>query len=111
MRRRTFLNLFGAFVSLVLDIAGSMQNSRAAVPLAGVNILTAPLDVKGTWGESLPGAAAVVVSRMREACLLGLRLLSDHQPDRLRVDDQTSGPPHIWLHQDNPTTAWIVVDC
>ena len=31
-------------------------------------------------------AAAVVISRMREACLSGLRLLSDHQPDRLRVE-------------------------
>jgi hypothetical protein len=37
-------------------------------------------------------------------------LLSDHQPDQLRVDNQISGPPHIWLHSDNPTTAWIVVD-
>jgi hypothetical protein len=47
---------------------------------------------------------------MRQASLSGVRLLSDQQPDRLRVDDQTSGPPHIWLHSDNPTTAWIVVD-
>jgi hypothetical protein len=42
--------------------------------------------------------------------LSGIRLVSDRQPDRLRVDDQTSGPPHIWLHADNPTAAWIVVD-
>ena len=47
---------------------------------------------------------------MRQACLSGLRLLSDHQPDRLRVDDQAWGRPHIWLHKENPTTAWIYVD-
>ncbi len=28
----------------------------------------------------------------------------------MRVDDQASGPPHIWLHEENPDTAWIVVD-
>jgi hypothetical protein len=47
---------------------------------------------------------------MREACLSGLRLHSDYQPDRLRVDNHTSGPPHIWLHLENSTTAWIVVN-
>ena len=80
------------------------------MPPAGVNLLSAPLDVHGDWGGSLPGAAAAVISRMREACLSGLRLLSDHQPDHLRVDDEASGPPHVWLHEENPTTAWIVVD-
>jgi hypothetical protein len=44
---------------------------------------------------------------MREACLSGLRLLSDHQPDHLRVDDEASGLPHVWLHEENPTTASI----
>jgi hypothetical protein len=60
--------------------------------------------------ESSPGAAALVISRTREACLSGIRLLSDHQPDRLRIEDHTSGPPFVWLHKENPTTAWIVVD-
>ena len=98
------------FGSLVLGSARSMQKGQAAVPPTGVNLLSAPLDVHGDWGGSLPGAAAAVISRMREACLSGLRLLSDHQPDKLRVDDQASGPPHLWLHEENPTTAWIVVD-
>lgn len=75
-----------------------------------MNLLSAPLEVSGAWGQSPPADAAVVISRMREACLSGLRLLSDHQPERLRVDYQASGPPHIWLHTENPTTAWIVVD-
>jgi hypothetical protein len=110
MKRRKFLNLCVAFGSLVLGSARSMQKGQAAMPPAGVNLLSAPLDVHGDWGGSLPGAAAAVISRMREACLSGLRLLSDHQPDHLRVDDQASGPPHLWLHEENPTTAWIVVD-
>jgi hypothetical protein len=110
MKRRKFLNLCVAFGSLVLGSARSIQKGQAAMPLAGVNLLSAPLDVHGDWGGSLPGDAATVISRMREACLSGLRLLSDHQPDHLRVDDEASGLPHVWLHEENPTTAWIVVD-
>ena len=110
MTRRMFINLCGALVSLVSGRARSQPTSQAAVPRALGNLLSAPLEVQGTWGGSLPNDAAAVISRMREACLSGVRLLSDHQPDRLRVDDQASGPPHIWLHSDNPTTAWVVVD-
>ncbi len=99
-----FINLCGALVSLVTSRARSQSTSPTG------NLLSAPLDVQGTWGASSPNDAAAVISRMREACLSGVRLLSDHQPDRLRVDDQASGPPHIWLHSDNPTTAWVVVD-
>src|SRR3989442_505095 len=47
---------------------------------------------------------------MREVCLSGLRLLSDRQPDRLRVDNHAEGPPAIWLHDEQPGTAWIIVD-
>jgi hypothetical protein len=107
MKRRTFLNLCGIVAWLIVDTARSLRTGHAA---SGEDILLAPLEVKGTWGGSSPNDAAVVISRMRQACLSGLRLLSDHQPERLRVDDQSSGPPHIWLHSDNPTTAWIVVD-
>ena len=46
---------------------------------------------------------------MRVACLAGVPLLSDHQPGLLRVDDHAEGPPYIWLHQDQPATAWIAV--
>jgi hypothetical protein len=107
MKRRTFLNLCGMVIWSVIDTERSLRMSRAA---PGANLLLAPLQVEGTWGDSSPSDAAAVISRMRQACLSGLRLLSDHQPERLRVDDESSGPPHIWLHSDNPTTAWIVVD-
>jgi hypothetical protein len=50
------------------------------------------------------------VTRMRAVSLAGVRLLSDRQPGRLRVDSHTSGPPHIWLHFDGTPIAWIVVD-
>jgi len=51
-----------------------------------------------------------VISRMREVCLSGVRLLSDRQPAKLRVDNHSSGLPHIWLHKEESDTAWIVVD-
>ncbi|WP_246679650.1 hypothetical protein [Mesorhizobium sp. B2-3-5] len=58
----------------------------------------------------LLNAAQQVVERMRYACLDGVRLLSDHQPSRLRVDEHTSGQPAIWLHPDGSSMAWIIVD-
>jgi hypothetical protein len=107
MKRRTFLNFCGMVILLIPGTTRSLRTSRAA---SAENLLSVPLQVEGTWGDSSPDDASVVISRTRLACLSGLRLLSDHQPERLRVDDQSSGPPHIWLHSENPTTAWIVVD-
>jgi hypothetical protein len=75
-----------------------------------VTLLSAPLELGGEWGGSPPNDAFAVISRMCEVCLSGVRLLSDLQPAKLRVDDHTSGLPHIWLHDENPDTAWIVVD-
>jgi hypothetical protein len=76
----------------------------------GVTLLSAPIELAGNWGHMLPFAADQVVEFMRHACLDGVRLLSDRQPTRLRVDEHTSGPPAIWLHPDGSTTAWIMVD-
>jgi hypothetical protein len=75
-----------------------------------MTLLSAPLELGGEWGGSVPDDAFAVISRMRGACLSGVKLLSDRQPGKLRVDDHASGPPHIWLHDENPDTAWIVVD-
>ena len=58
----------------------------------------------------LPRSAETVVERMRHSCLDGIRLVSDRQPTRLRVDEHTSGLPSIWLHPDGSTMAWIIVD-
>jgi hypothetical protein len=75
-----------------------------------MNLLTAPLELAGDWGGSPSRAAAVVITRMRQVSLAGVTLISDRQPDRLRVDDHASGPPAIWLHVDPPGTAWVIVD-
>ena len=73
-------------------------------------LLSAPIELAGDWGHMLPRAADQVVERMRHACLDGVRLLSDRQPTRLRVDEHTSGSPAVWLHPDGSTMAWIIVD-
>jgi len=75
----------------------------------GVTLLTAPLQLGGTWGGSAASDAAAVIERMRAACLAGVALISDHQPQKLRVDDRSGATPSIWLHTAFPTTAWITV--
>jgi hypothetical protein len=74
------------------------------------SLLTAPIELTGDWGHMIPDAALQVVERMRSACFRGLRLVSDDQPDRLRVEERTSGPPAVWLHADGTTMGWIIVD-
>ena len=76
----------------------------------GVTLLSAPIELAGEWGRMLPQSANTVLERTRRACLDGVRLMSDRQPTRLRVDEHTSGPPAVWLHADGSSTAWIIVD-
>src|SRR5436190_10729964 len=73
-------------------------------------LLSAPIELAGDWGHMIPRAADQVVERTRNACLDGVRLLSDRQPTRLRVDKHASGPPAVWLHPDGSSMAWIIVD-
>jgi hypothetical protein len=51
-----------------------------------------------------------VVERMRRACFDEVRLVSGDQPDRLRVEEHTFGPPAVWLHPDGTNMAWVIVD-
>jgi hypothetical protein len=97
----------GAAAALASASVGA-NNAEAVV--AKDSLLTIPVEVTGSWGGSLPQAAGQVILRMRAACLGGVRLLSDRQPDRLRVEDHASGPPAIWLHSNPLTTAWVIVD-
>src|SRR5580700_2088341 len=106
MTRRTFLWGGGALIACLSHL---MDDSMAQPQATPMTLLSAPLELGGEWGGSPPNDARAVISRMREACLSGVRLLSDRQPAKLRVDNQTSGPPHIWLHDENPDTAWIDV--
>jgi hypothetical protein len=103
MTRRSLLSLLGAGLLLSLRSAAA----RALSP--GETLLTAPLQLGGSWGGSAVTDAATVLERMRIVCLAGVALLSDHQPARLRVDDRAGSFPAIWLHTDAPTTAWITV--
>ena len=73
-----------------------------------MTLLTAPIELAGDWGASTPEDALVVLSRTREVCLTGIRLLSDDQPAALRVESRSSGPPHVWLQ--SATQAHVVVD-
>jgi hypothetical protein len=118
--RRSLLSAGAAcLLAHVCDAAAFAQNrngSEAPVTLLsppiepGVTLLSAPMELAGDWGRMLPYAADQVVELMRHSCLDGLRLLSDRQPTRLRVDEHTSGSPAVWLHPDGSTTAWIIVD-
>ena len=85
-------------------------DARAQTTGPQVTLLSAPLELAGEWGGSPPQAAARVLARMREVSLAGVSLVSDQQPDRLRVDEHSSGPPAVWLHRDPPKTAWVIVD-
>ena len=107
MRRRRFLAVAGGTVLGNWRFVGMGQAKDTAPP---VSLLTAPIELGGEWGGSPPTSAALVLTRTREVALSGVRLLSDRQPDRLRVDDHASGPPFVWLHSDPPREAWIIVD-
>jgi hypothetical protein len=105
--RRSFIKLASLCCACCVR---SNPSSIAQATEAKVSLLSAPLEINGTWGGSLPDAARHVVLRMREACLSGVRLLSDRQPEKLRVDNHLDGPPAVWLHADQATTAWVIVD-
>jgi hypothetical protein len=107
MKRRSFVCQSGA---LIVCLPYLIDDARAQPRFPLMTLLSAPLELGGEWGGSPRNDAFAVISRMREACLSGVRLLSDRQPAKLRVDEHTGGLPHIWLHDANPDTAWIVVD-
>ncbi|MGD0533135.1 MAG: hypothetical protein ABSA62_12945 [Methyloceanibacter sp.] len=103
MTRRSLVSLLGA--ALLLPWKGALARAISQ----GVTLLTAPLELGGSWGGSVATDAAAVIECMRAACLTGVALLSDRQPKKLRVDDRSGSYPAIWLHTDAPTTGWITV--
>ncbi|MER2265797.1 hypothetical protein [Methylobacterium oxalidis] len=74
-----------------------------------VELLHAPIEVRGDWRAPEQSALAVV-RRVRDVSLSGLTLRSDHQPESIWVQNNTSGPPAIWLHDDPARVAWIYVN-
>ncbi|WP_245272751.1 hypothetical protein [Mesorhizobium sp. LNHC221B00] len=87
--------------------APMLQRVSSTTP---ITLLSAPVELAGDWGHMLPRSIDQVIERMRHACLDGVRLVSDRQPTRLRIDEHTSEPPAIWLHFDGSSMAWIIVD-
>jgi hypothetical protein len=120
MRRREFITLvigsaaglFGARSgSVASPHSGLMVMTQLSPPIEPApTLLSAPIELAGNWGRMNPRSADKVVERMRQACLDEVRLLSDRQPTRLRVDEHASGPPAVWLHSDGSSMAWIIVD-
>ena len=99
--------LAGTWVLYSPALVGLARAQSASAP---ATLLSAPIQLGGEWGRSLPASALKVVTRMRDVSLSGVKLVSDRQPDSIRVDDHSSGPPSIWLHFDRTRIAWIIVD-
>lgn len=106
IRRRAFLQ----FAAVLVLYPRLIREAGAADPSTATSLLSAPLELTGDWGESPRQAVAIVITRVRAVSLEGIRLLSDRQPDRLRVEEHSSGSPAIWLHDEPRKTAWIIVD-
>jgi hypothetical protein len=104
MNRRTF----GLAATLAIFVGQRWTSmSRSA---SQATLLSVPIELGGDWDGSPQPSALTVINRMRAVSLGGVPLLSDRQPEVLRVDNHRSGPPFVWLHSDPPREAWIVVD-
>jgi hypothetical protein len=67
------------------------------------------IELAGNWKGKRRRSVQMVLENSRRACLDDIRLLSDRQPTRLRVEARKSGWPAVWLHPDEGM-AWIVVN-
>ncbi len=105
--RRSFLTLSGV---LSLGFPQLLCEALAMGSEPAPSLLSAPLELSGNWKSSPADAVLRVLTRMREVSLEGVKLLSDRQPDKIRVDSHESGTPAIWLHDDHSRMAWIIVD-
>jgi hypothetical protein len=103
MKRRRFFSLFGRGVALPLTAVSLGPGASDAT------LLSATIELCGDWGASARRDVAVVISRARTACLVGIELRSDRQPEVLRVGHRPSGPPSVWLQTAAPTTASVNV--
>src|SRR5579872_7562463 len=104
-RRKVVRGGVGWLLAAVCGIDVVAQPRSAPVTLRSI-----PIEMVGDWRATKPQSALQVVEPTRDACLQEVRLVSDQQPSRLRVDDHASGVPAVWLHPDNATMAWIIVD-
>jgi hypothetical protein len=116
LSRRRFLSVAGgAWVNIAIaeTLLADAVSPRTVLnpPLApGVTLANAPIELAGDWTGMNPADPQRVIERARLACLDGVRLVSDRQPTRLRVDRHLSGAPAVWLHPGGSPTAWVIVD-
>lgn len=107
LSRRSLLRLTAGVAAAC---AGGFRQGSVKASEDNLNLSNIPVELIGSWEGTPKDAAQAVILHARAACLRGIGLLSDRQPKRLRVENRSSGPPHIWLHSDLTTTAWVVVD-
>lgn len=107
MNRRRFIQLM---LATGLSSSRFTATGAKAYSASGDSLTAAPIELAGEWGPSYPPAAIKVLARIREVCLANLRLVSDQQPTRIRVDNHPQGSPAIWLHPNEEELAWIIVD-
>jgi len=105
--RRTFLAM-GSVMGL--GLVGAIDPLRARTASSGKGLSGVPLELAGDWDESPRQAVRSVLVRVRKVCLRGLKLFSDRQPEKLRVENHPAGSPAIWLQSEQPGTAWIIVN-
>ena len=114
--RRHVLGLGATYLLTRLCGAGAFAQSHEDIELQKFvsrpipTLLSAQIEVAGSWGHMDPRSVERVLERMRQSCLSGVRLVSDRQPTHLRVEEHTFGPPAVWLHPDGRSMAWIIVD-
>ena len=107
INRRTFLTVGGG---IGLCAVGVVSPSRPGRPFQKERCLM------HRWNSQATGACRRLKRCGSYCCgcersvLSGLRLLSDQQPEMLRVENRKQGGPAIWLHDDQPEMAWVIVD-
>lgn len=90
--------------------ASTSTPAPALQPRPGLTIRDAPFELTGDWRHMKQQSVMKVLEIVRRSCLTGVRLVSDREPDRIRVDAHTAGNPAIWLHPDQSRTAWFIID-
>ncbi len=91
--------------ALILSVSASF--ARRA--MSATTLASCPIEVRGDW-HAAPDSALAVITRVRAVALARIALHSDHQPDRIWVENKSSGYPSIWLHDRPARSAWIMTN-
>ena len=88
----------------------AVQRVAAKQDSSKKTLLDVPLELGDGWTWSPAQDVKSVLSRVRDVCLSSVRLLSDRQPEKLRVDNYLESWPEVRLHADQPGMAWIFLN-